>query len=175
MYSEADDLSTCEKCGYKLDFGYINPKFRLKRKVYDLSFTYDHCCIVSLKFKEFCQREKYSGIKFGKFPLEPNYFYLTVESIVKFETIEEGIRYENLCEKCGNYESIVAPGPTFIKDAEEPLGDGLYRTDLVFGSGNEKNPLLIIGIETYKKLKREKFKGLVYDEIVVARQNSIRE
>lgn len=43
----------CSKCGFFLDFDSFNPFFKLKNKNYDVSYTYDLRCIVSLKFKEF--------------------------------------------------------------------------------------------------------------------------
>lgn len=165
MYYWDKNMPVCDECGYKLNFQYTNPEFKLKRRVYDLSFTYDNCCIVSLKFKEFCERERYQSINFGKFLLEPNFFHFTANNIVQLKSVEGGIRFVNFCEKCKNYESIVFPGPKLINNRKEPLEDGFYRTDLFFGSGNEKNPLLIIGVDTYKKIKREKFKGLSFDEI----------
>lgn len=167
MYIDAEGMSVCDKCGYKTDFDYINPNLKIKRPFYDFSYTYDGCCIVSLEFKEYCKRADYSNIEFKKIPAEPLFFYFVVKKLLKFDVEKRKTRFENLCERCGNYESVVGANPAFLKDVEKPLDDGFYRTDQEFGSGNEKNPLIIIGVETYKKMKKEKFKGIEADEIKI--------
>jgi hypothetical protein len=51
-------------------------------------------------------------------------------------------------------------------DDNDDLRGGFYRTDLLFGYGNRKTPLIVIvGTETQEKLKREKIKGMYLDAI----------
>ena len=159
---DADDknLPICKKCGYVTDYDYVDPNFNLKKEIYDISYTYDGRVIVSLKFKEFCLRNKYLGVEFHELEKNPNYFIFKVNNILKFDTKKRKLNYENYCNICGNYESVTPASPILLQNVSSPLKDGFYATDLHFASGNEKSPLLIIGIETFKKIKKEKFKGI---------------
>jgi hypothetical protein len=56
-------LEICAACGYKTDPFFINPRFRVKRRIYDASFTYDGYLIISLKFNEACHRAKLTGFE----------------------------------------------------------------------------------------------------------------
>lgn len=157
---------TCNSCGYLLDFlGYFNPSFKLKRKIYDMSYTYDGRCIVSVRFKEFCEREGYQGLKFKVFEREPNFFLLIVDNEVKFDSERKGTEFINYCNECGNYESVTGFSPGYLKDVYEELTEGLYRTDLLFGTGNSKHPFIIVAPETKRKMLRESLKGLYFESI----------
>jgi len=160
------DISTqrCPTCKYLSDFSYHNPFFKLKRKAYDYSHPYDIGSIVSLRFKEFCIREKYSATSFKEFEREPNFFQLVVTAIVQFDSAKSKTRLTGYCETCQNYEEAIMAF-SYLKNDSTPLKDGFYRTDMVFGSKDCKNPLVIVGVETYQKLKREKMKGLYFEAI----------
>lgn len=47
---------------------YITDNFKVKRKSFNLSFTYDSALIVSQKFGDFCIRNEFKGIQF--YPLK---------------------------------------------------------------------------------------------------------
>lgn len=155
----------CSKCGYTTDFDYISPLFKLGKQLYDISSTYDNKTIVSLKFKEFCLRNKYRGVGFKELPNDPGFFKLEVNNMVKFDAEKAKLRYYKYCDECHSYESVTPGIPIFLKGISKPLGDGFYATDVHFASGNEKGPLFIIGVETYEKMKKEKFRGIVFTKI----------
>jgi hypothetical protein len=151
----------CHECGYRVDYRFTNPYFKLRRKTLDFSSTYDGVDIVSLKFKEFCIRNEYKNLKFTKLPLVPNFFQFSVEE----NTLKYNFSFrENLCEKCGQYESVVGPSLN-IDDINEILKDGFYKSDLWFASGNEKSPVIVIAPSTKKKLEKENFKNLCLKQI----------
>lgn len=156
-----DGLAVCEECHYRTDFEFINANFEMKRKVYDLSSTFDGYYIASLKFKEFIGREKINGIDFKSLKHEPEFFVMFVRNIVKFDTEKRKSRSENLCSKCSNYESFVGATPAFIKG---PIKNDLCRTNVMFGSGNEKSPLLIASERFVALSKREKLKGIYFEQ-----------
>lgn len=157
---------TCNSCGYLIDFtNYFNPSFKLKRKIYDLSYTYDGRCIVSLKFKEFCEREGYEGLRFKVFEREPHFFLLVVDNEVKFDSARRGTEFTNHCAECGNYESTIGFSPGLLVGITGELADGLYRTDLIFGSGNSKHPFIVVAPETKEKMLRESLKGIYFESL----------
>jgi hypothetical protein len=48
------------------------------------------------------------------------------------------------CGICGGFESVVGATPVELI-TKEPLGHGFFRTDLAFGSNQEKFPLILVG------------------------------
>ena len=155
LFPELIHIPRCKFCGYRTDYRYNNPEFILKRKGFDFSSTYDGIEIVSLRFKQFCEKNLYKNLVFIPLLKDPNYFQLYIQDNI-IEYIAQ--RSENLCSSCGRYESVI--GPTInLDNINEPLKDGFYKSDLWFASGNEKSPITIIAPETFRKMKTEKFKG----------------
>lgn len=175
MYEPGDKaLPTCPRCGYRLDFFPTNPDYALKKrfkpltgqptvsKETALSSTYDHQDIVSLSFKDFCLQQGYLDLNFIEFPKDPHHFHLMIANQVKFDSERRGTRFLELCPTCGNYDGIIGASHAPLQ-VTEPLADGFYRTDLLFGSGDRKSPLIIVGTETKAKLKAMKFRGLIFE------------
>jgi hypothetical protein len=154
-------LPKCDKCGYRTDYRYTNKDFKLKRRTLDVSSTYDGIAIVSLKFKEFCIRYGYENLVFIDLPKSPNFFQFYVKN--SFINYDASLK-ERLCDKCGHYESIVGPSMQ-LDNFTEPLEDGFYQSDLLFASGNEKSPIIIISPVTKEKLIKEKFKNICWTKI----------
>lgn len=149
-------IPKCSSCGYRLDYRFINPHFKLKRQTLDYSSTYDGVDIVSLKFKEFCVRYGYTNLLFGNLPSAPGFYSFSV----KQNLLPYNFRLqENLCIVCGQYESIVGPSLN-IDLINKPLEDGFYQSDLWFASGNEKSPVIIVAPSTKVNLDKENIKGL---------------
>ena len=166
MFSSwVNNLEKCPKCGYFTDFFDVSPDFKVTKRMYDISYTYDDYCIVSRKFKEFCQRFNYSNINFIKLPNDKDFFFFLPNETLSFDSNKRNIRFENLCSYCNNYESVVGATPCFLKNTSKPVSDNFYKTDILFGSGNEKSPLIIIGKETAERLKKEKFNNISFEEI----------
>ncbi len=151
----------CDVCNYRLDFLTYNPNYALKKSKRDISATYDGFLIVSEAFRKFCVEQGYKDLVFGKFRQDKTHYNFTVKRIVKFDAVRRGTRFEKLCPGCGNYESIIGATPSHLL-IEGPLEDGFYRSDLLFGSGDEKHPLIFVGIETRTKLEKAQLKGLEF-------------
>lgn len=154
-------LPRCGQCGYRTDYRYTNKDFILKRQTLDFSSTYDGITIVSLPFKEFCERSGCDHLEFVALPKTPHFFqsYIT-GNIVKYNARLK----ENLCNHCGQYESVIGPSMQ-LDNIREPLPDGFYQGDLWFASGNEKSPMMIISPVTKEKVDSEKFKDICFDKI----------
>lgn len=167
-FLDLDNLyaSKCFKCECLLDsINYFNPSFKLKKRTYDLSYTYDGRCIVSLKFKEFCIRNGYQGLTFKVFEREPNFFLLNIKNEVEFDSEKSGTSFIKYCDVCLRYEEVVGFSPGYLKNVEKKLKDGFYRTNLLFGAGNSKHPIIIVAPETQSKLKAEKMKGVYIEPV----------
>ena len=167
MYQDAFDVKKCNKCGYVTDFEYVNPTMKIKRRVYDFSYTYDGRSIVSLKFKEFCIRKNLTGIRFLDLPNDKDFFYMIVDNIVKFDYKKAKTRFETYCDECKMYRQVAGVGffPLILDNKESELKRGIYSTDINFGSYNELGPLIIVSNDIYKEMKEEKLKGISYEKI----------
>lgn len=168
MYEGVEHTSPpkCPKCGHLIDFDYTNPYYQLKKKISDLSHPYDIGTIVSLKFKEFCERNRYN-VRFKELEREANFYQLVVIDKVEYDYERRKTKLTGFCDVCKNYEQAIGAAPGYLKHVTRPLLDGIYRTDLQFGAGDRKRYLIIVSPETYEKMKKEKFKGLYFEKIEV--------
>lgn len=162
LMPELKFLPKCKKCGYRTDYRYTDKDFIQKRKSLDFSSTYDGIIIVSLKFKEFCIRNRYDNIEFIDLPKAPTFYQFYINGNVL--NYEARIK-EKFCEACKQFESVV--GPTFKSLEMQLLENGFYQSDLWFGSGNEKSPIIIIAPEVKYKIERERFRNIFFDKIEI--------
>jgi hypothetical protein len=165
MIDDRVNVVRCSKCGFITDFNFHNPFFVIKKTHYDYSHPYDIGTIVSLKFKEFCLREGYRDITFLELERCPGYFQFYAQKIVTFDAQRANTKQIKYCSVCNNYEQVIGSNPAFLKDVGNELDEGFYRTDLVFGVKDAKNPVTVVGPKTFRKLKLEKLKGLIFKPI----------
>jgi hypothetical protein len=161
MFRNDATLEKCPTCGYRLDFFAHNPRYRLRQDRYDLCATYDGQLVGSLAFKRFCEAEDYEGLQFLEFDTDELHFHVILENVVPFDAVRRKTRFEKLCGTCGNYESVVGVTPAYLK-VKSPLADAIYRTDLLFASGNEKRPAKFVGIETKSKIEVAGLRGVYF-------------
>ena len=178
MWDDDDPrLPRCPVCGYRTNFFATNPDYVPKARfkpVYApelaitkqtaMASTYDGQVIVTRLFKEFCQAQGYEGLEFRGFCRDPEHFHFVATRQVQFDTKRSGTRFEKQCPRCGNYESIVPAQPAIIK-VPESVADAILRTDLLFASGDEKNPVIIVGHETARKIKSAGFRGISFGPV----------
>lgn len=162
VFDDVGGLAVCPRCGYRTDFNYINERFRVKRRTNDISYTYDGYCIVSLKFKEACERAHFQGLRFVQLPGDQEYFHLVPNCVVEFDSEKRKTKLVKKCEVCGNYEAVAGATPAFIKGE---LTADICKTDILFGSGNAKHPLILITKRAKEVFDREKLKGVIVEEI----------
>lgn len=156
-------LGECEKYQDIYSINQFDPSFRIKTTK-SISCTYDNFTIVKDDFKAFCESEKYHGLEFVLLPNAPGYYWFKVHNVIEFDAKAYGTRFINFNEKCNGYEEIIGATPARLK-VNEAISDGFFRTDLCFGSYASKFPLIIVGVETIKKLKAAGFKGIAPIEI----------
>ena len=161
LFGDVVGIPVCPVCGYKTDIYFVNPSFRVKRRGYDLSSTYDGYGIASLKFKEACQRLKLSGVEFLTLPSDPEFFVVRPTSFTPFDSESRKTNFESLCTACGFYKAVAGATPAFL--LSQPETD-LSGTDIIFGSGNSRGRLLISTDGTKKLLTAEKLTGLHFKE-----------
>lgn len=158
-------LATCRTCGRKIDLTYINPAFRATGRKRDISTTYDGYTLVSIRFRNFCESQRWTGLEFVTLPADREFFVLRIQSIVAFDAERRGTRFEELCPTCGAFYSVVGATPVFLKDVKSPLQGGFFRTDLEFASGPEQYPLELVGVDVAAVLRHSVFRHFQLEPI----------
>ncbi len=151
----------CKTCGAllaKQDEPLTDLKIRKRR--YDLSITYDGVLIGSESFKEVYDSSNLVGLRFTALPEDPTLFSVIATTEVRFDSERRGTRFINKCPQCGHYESVVGAIPVYLVDDEGISDRAFVRTDLEFGSNDEKHPLLICGLSAAKALQDRDLKGV---------------
>ena len=165
FFGNAPSEIFCPKCDSVIKKDSFFPSHIRVRTGLDVSATYDNRKIVSERFKNLCERERIPGIEFisvhgsGKI-----YFIPVVARVAAVDFRRRKTRFEDKCEKCGQFESIIGATPAYLIDSK-PLGPGFFKSDLEFGSGRAKAPLLFIDREFGMVLRDAKLLGMDLEEI----------
>ncbi|MBL8821905.1 MAG: hypothetical protein JNJ77_04900 [Planctomycetia bacterium] len=154
-------IHRCEICG-ELTSKWEEPLLGLviKKRKYDISITYDGVLIISQKFKSACSDNNLSGLVFRQLSNDADFFAVQASKTVEFDAERRKTRFIQPCNQCGRYESVVGATPVFLKAGTEIDGREFVRTDLEFGSGDQKHPILICGEVAAKALSNANLKGL---------------
>lgn len=156
----------CPKCGYSTKVE-INEYFRLNKRKYDVSATWDSFPIVSQKFKDFCEVEGFENIDFVSFINEPNFYSYTINKIFRLDSARRNVVFNNFCDACKRFEEIVGAVPSFIEEGFVIQENSFYRSEFEFGGFNRKFPLTIVSIDVAEKIKRQKFKGIYFKDVLL--------
>lgn len=141
-----------------------NLSYKVRKKTADFLATYDHYTIVSERFKNFCEQNKYEGLEFIALPKSQNFYYFTAYSIYKLDP-QRFLKFLNYRDCCGSYDEIISPRLCTKKDFYTRKDDFIYRTEFRFGSYSFKNYRFVVGLETMSRLKQAKMKGLYYEDV----------
>lgn len=155
----------CERCGSCRNYRYCPEVIDMDiSKKYDVSVTYDGRMLFSDSFMRFCKDSLSSEEEFTAIKVNETYLYYMFPSVtLTFDTERRGSRLGRVCEECGEYESVVGALPAILKESQ-PMGPGFFRSDLAFGSGREKFPLIMVGSKWKELLAARRFRGLEFRE-----------
>lgn len=129
-----------------------------KAPKYDLSYSHDGVLVATPRIKELIEREGLVGMAFR--PLQEGLFAARPTAVVAFDAERRGTRFEDKCETCGSYESVVGAIPVMLRAGEAVGANAFARTDLDFASNDEKHPLVLCGDEAASTLKNGKLRGV---------------
>jgi hypothetical protein len=143
----------CPDCDSYIGEDDFVPQLDLRRCRLDFCFTCDGRLLVSERARVFLSERCATPLKFTAVDRNAGYYALRLESAVRFDKDRRKTRFEGKCLRCGNFESIVGATPAFILDSEKIEATGAYRSDLCFGSGREKSPVVIVGRALQRELE----------------------
>jgi hypothetical protein len=157
--------ATCPICGRKTDSDFVNPKYKAKRRTWDIGATCDGYDIVSKRFREFCRKNRWKGMPFVPLPADQDFFVLRLSNVLPFDSKRRRTRFEDACPKCGEFYNVIGANPVYLRGVTEPIQEGFFRSDLEFASGPEQHPLILVGIGTAEKLRKQKFQKFDLEEV----------
>lgn len=152
----------CPACGYRMAGAPPDTGMKLRRR-YDVSFTYDNACVVSRAVLDVLADFGLTAADYKALDTE-GYFYLYPGAVLPFDAARRKTRFDKPCAVCGRYESVTGATPVFLLQAPAPSAH-VYRTDVEFGSGNEKAPLIILDNALGLALRAVKPKGAYFEPI----------
>jgi hypothetical protein len=132
----------------------------VKKRRYDIASTYDGVDVVSRRFKSTFEKAGLTGLVFRQLPDDPTFFATGATRAVLFDSERRKTRFVGPCAKCGRYESVVGATPVYLSPGSNVNRNECVRTDLEFGSDDEKSPLLICGDIAAEALSSAKLRGL---------------
>lgn len=165
FYENAPDSVFCPACRDIVDPEYVPQNLAARAVNSDMVFTRDGHDVTSQKFRDFCHRIGIPKLDLIKVNETPLLYDLRPRAVITYDVDCGPPRFENKCSQCGRYESVIGPKYSCLKGAEFPILEGIYRTDLEFASGQEKHPIIIVGLATAELIKKERFRGIVLNEI----------
>lgn len=157
----------CEKCGQRIDYGAVNPKYKPPRNYYDLSNTFDGDFLVSPPLRCYLQEQKLLGITFSEIRSSRRYFILNCMNVLRLIRPATS-RLEEYCAVCKQYRSVWGNNPetAHYEGVHGPIHEGIFISDLRVGYYPQMGPMLIVGIDTWRGMLAKKFKGLGNGEAI---------
>lgn len=117
----------------------------ITKRTLDISITYDGIYIASNRFRRVYEKYALKGLKLSQLPNDIEFFSLKATRSLEFDTVRRKTRFVDKCSHCGLFESVVGATPVFLKPGYCIEEQEFVRSDLEFGSGDEKHPLLMCG------------------------------
>jgi len=152
------------RCIY--DINYLPNNFKISRNAKsDFLITYEGINLVTKNVIEFCKKNRYTNIEFIRLPNDDRYYWMKPHADVEFDFKRRGTEFLWYSKKCKGYREIIGADPVCLKK-NKPLGDNFYRTDLSFGSIDGKHPLILMGTETFNKIKKSGLRGAYFEKIL---------
>jgi hypothetical protein len=109
----------------------------------DITTSVDGVCVVLPAAKT--KLEQLFGPQLRFQALQGGLHALMPTLTVSFDAKARGTRFVKQCSACGEYESIVGATPVLLVDRASLPNDHIARTDIEFGSNDEKSPVFILG------------------------------
>jgi hypothetical protein len=157
----------CPQCGTCLDYTY-SPDILWgdePLKKYDVSYTYDSRMVVSERFIDINNLHGNPDVFIKSLNTSPILYYIIPNRIIQFDFEKRKTAFERSCGKCGGFESVTGATPAYLKGGGLP-SRGFFRTDLAFGSGRNKFPLIIVDNDTALSFEAQKITGFVLKPVI---------
>lgn len=153
----------CPECYSPLDQEFVSRDVRIRMRKDAMDAT-GHV-VVSERFRNFCVRNRYADLAFHDVGKRRKRYELRAKRILRVDVERSHPYLAEFCTRCGNFECYLRGKGLFLENVNEPLPDGFYRTDLIWGCRAGKHPLILVGIETKRKLVAAGLTGLDFRSV----------
>ena len=111
------------------------PTYRIKRKRYHLSCSYDGFNVVSQSFKDLYETSNWQGLVFYPISKSKGFYLIECEEIVMVNQTKRPVLFEDKCKECNQYMGVYGSLPPYINSSEiqKMKPNTFYRSDLEFG------------------------------------------
>ena len=157
---KGSDVSRCPVCGQLINKWEQNLAAIAIRRLprLDVSTSVDGVVVVKEDVRLFLEAMFPEGIRYVS--LDRGLSTIRPKKVVAFDAAARKTRFGKRCDTCGEYEWIVGATPVKLLSSVV-LGDAeIARTDLEFGSNDQKNPLILLGDVVGSALASRAFSGL---------------
>ena len=104
MYEGELDPPVCPECWLVTEPEWVSPTFSLRRRRFDLSYTYDGALIASDRFLDVTSG--FAGLRSTPLPSAPGFHLLVATREVEFDSAKRSTAFEGLCPMCGRYTAV---------------------------------------------------------------------
>ena len=149
---------TCPTCKMILDKRNLIEKhlltYKIKRRKYHLSSSYDGFKVVSQEFKNLYEISDWQGLIFYPIPRNRGFYLIECSQQVVINETKRPIEFENKWNECGLYMGVYGSIPPYIDtDVIQKLkSNTFYRSNLEFGYDFEQGYSLFASQEITDKL-----------------------
>jgi hypothetical protein len=141
--------------------------FRIKKRKVDIGYTYDGFLVVSENLKSRLLENGFTGLEFLSIPSDDAFFILRVHNIIEYNALPGQVRFNKFSRKYNEYLWVHGAYPVYIKHNDQQIHENnIYRSDLFFGEGIKRSPVLMVGIKTRDLLNSWELKGLTFEKIL---------
>lgn len=153
---------TCPTCKLILNKRSLIEKhlstYKIKRKKYHLSGSYDGFNVVSQEFKDLYNLSGWQGLVFYPIPKSKGFYLIECSQQVVINETKRPVEFESKCEECGLYMGVYGSVPLYIDaDVIQKLKPNtFYRSNLEFGYDFEQGYSLFASQEITDKLMEYK-------------------
>ena len=117
------------------------PTYKIKRKKYHLSVSYDGFKVVSQEFKDLYEISSWQGLAFYPVPKSKGFYLIECSQQVVLNEAKRPIEFESKWNECGLYMGVYGSVPPYIDaDVFQKLKPNtVYRSNLEFGYDFEQD------------------------------------
>jgi hypothetical protein len=116
------------------------PKYRIKKKKYHLSGSYDGFNVVSQEFKNLYEKLNWQGLVFYTIPKSVGFYLIECSKIININETKRPVEFHSKCDDCNLYMGVYGSVPPYVNvsEIEKMKPNTFYRSNLEFGNDFEK-------------------------------------
>lgn len=162
FYEHAPARVFCSECDSVLDSSYVPEALEIHSGgAFALGSSFDGKALCSTVMKELMRSEGLA-VSFWEVNSNLGLHHFEPRKKLMFDVKRRKTQFIAPCSRCGGFAEVIGSQPVFLRNVSGPILNGLFRTDIEFGTGRSKGPELIVGIQTKAVLYRVKFGGCTY-------------